>query len=60
MSLVCNCIGAIPKRMPQYQSSGKKTIAKKCRNEKERIDFIIDLSNTLQVIIVAREAVSIT
>ena len=59
MSLVCNCIGAIPKRMPQYQSSGKK-IAKKCTNEKERIDFIIDLSNTLQVITVAREAVSIT
>ena len=59
MSLVCNCIGVIPKIMPQYQSSGKKKIAKKCTNEKERIDFIIDLSNTLQVIIVAREAVSI-
>ena len=41
-------------------SPREKKIAKKCTNEKERIDFIIDLSNTLQVIIVAREAVSIT
>lgn len=41
-------------------SRQEKKIAKKCTNEKERIDFIIDLSNTLQVIIVAREAVSIT
>lgn len=28
MSLFCNCIGAIPKRIPQYQSSGKNNSKK--------------------------------